>query len=180
MKHLLISLAIVFLLPTSTVLQVVNIPLRITQLPIQSRQERLRDTTRNFIVIHNDGGNLSATQTRNVLRRRGLAYHYFVDRQGKIYEYVNPRYRASHAGTSFADGMWKWNDFSIGICLQGLDGVMYTDAQYRSLQLLIHRLENQYRLQPRIYTHSEIAFPWGRKSDPSETFDMSRIVIDTL
>lgn len=180
MKYILIFLVVVSLLPTPMVSQEVKKVVRVIQMPIQLRRNELRDTTRNYIVIHNDGGNMSAAATRNVLRRRRLAYHYFIDRQGRIYEYVNPRYRAPHAGITFAEGMIGWNDFSIGICLQGINGLMYTNAQYDGLQQLIHRLKDQYRLQPRIYAHSEIAFPWGRKKDPGETFDMSRIVIDTL
>jgi N-acetyl-anhydromuramyl-L-alanine amidase AmpD len=180
MKHLLMLLVIVSLLPTPTVSQAAKKPFRIIQMPIQLRRTELRDTTRNYIVIHNDGSNMSAALTRNVLRRRRLAYHYFIDRQGKVYEYVNPRYRAPHAGISAADGMLKWNDFSIGICLQGMNGLIYSDAQYEGLQTLLGHLRTRYKLQPRIYAHSEVAFPWGRKDDPGETFDMSRIKIDTL
>jgi N-acetyl-anhydromuramyl-L-alanine amidase AmpD len=180
MKHLLMLLVIGILLPTPTVSQAAKKPFRIIQMPIQLRRNELRDTTLNYIVIHNDGANMSASQTRNVLRRRRLAYHYFIDRQGKVYEYVNPRLRAPHAGVTFAEGMWKWNDFSIGICLQGMNGLIYTDLQYEGLQSLITHLDSQYTLQPKIYTHSEIAFPWGRKDDPGSTFDVNKITIDTI
>lgn len=180
MKHLLMLLVIVSLLPTPTVSQVATKPLRIIQMPISLRKKEVRDTTRNFIVIHNDGANMSASGTRNVLRRRRLAYHYFIDKNGKVYEYVNPRLRAPHAGISYADGMFDWNDFSIGICLQGMNGLIYTDAQYEGLQSLISHLQSRYKLQSKIYTHSEVAFPWGRKKDPGETFDVGRINIDTL
>lgn len=153
--------------------------LQITKLPLPANT--LRDTTRNFIVIHNDGSNMTAIQTRNVLRRRRLAYHYFIDRNGRIYQYVDPRYVAKHAGVSLKDGILSWNDFSIGICLQGMNGLVYTDNQYESLQLLVNQLKFRYNnIGHQLYTHSEIAFPWGRKHDPGETFDMSRIVIDTL
>ena len=152
---------------------------KITKLPLPAKT--IRDTTRNFIVIHNDGSNMSATQTRAVLRRRRLAYHYFIDRSGKIYQYVDPKYVAKHAGISLHDGMLGWNDFSIGICLQGKNGLRYTDKQYESLQLMVDHLKQRYRnIGHQLYTHSEVAFPWGRKKDPGETFDMSRIKIDTL
>lgn len=180
MKRFLLLLLIISLLPTPIISQIVKKPFRIISMPIQLRKKELRDTTRNFIVIHNDGANMSASQTRNVLRRRRLAYHYFVDRQGKVYEYVNPRLRAPHAGISYANSMWDWNDFSIGICLQGMNGLGYTDAQYEGLQSLVTHLQDRYTLHPRLYAHSEVAFPWGRKKDPGETFDTSRITLDTL
>lgn len=152
---------------------------QITRMPLPANT--LRDTTRNFIVIHNDGANMTARQTHGVLRRRRLSYHYFIDRNGKIYQYVNPRYVARHAGISLKDGILSWNDFSIGICLQGMNGLQYTDKQYESLQLMVNHLKTRYNnIGHQLYTHSDIAFPWGRKKDPGETFDMSRIVIDTL
>ena len=152
---------------------------QITRMPLPANT--LRDTTRNFIVIHNDGANMTARQTHGVLRRRRLSYHYFIDRNGKIYQYVDTRYVARHAGISLKDGILSWNDFSIGICLQGMNGLAYSDKQYASLQLMVNHLKTRYNnIGHQLYTHSEIAFPWGRKKDPGETFDMSRIVIDTL
>jgi N-acetyl-anhydromuramyl-L-alanine amidase AmpD len=152
---------------------------RVTKLPLPA--STLRDSTRNFVVIHNDGANMSATQTRNVLLRRKLAYHYFIDRNGRIYQFVDPKYVARHAGISLHDGMISWNDFSIGICLQGMNGLSYTDKQYESLQMIVDNLKQRYKnIGHRLYTHSEIAFPWGRKKDPGETFDLTRITIDTL
>jgi AmpD protein len=132
-------------------------------------------------VIHNDGANMSAINTQRVLQRRKLAYHYFIDRNGRIYQFVDPRYVAKHAGVSLHDGMMSWNEFSIGVCLQGMNGLLYTDQQYESLQILVDHLKKRYtNIGHQLYTHSEVAFPWGRKKDPGETFDKARIVIDTL
>jgi N-acetyl-anhydromuramyl-L-alanine amidase AmpD len=152
---------------------------KITKLPLPAKT--IRDTTRNFIVVHNDGANMSATNTRNVLRRRRLAYHYFIDRNGKIYQFVDPKYVAKHAGITWFEGRPSWNNFSIGICLQGMNGLVYTDKQYESLQIMVDHLKQRYKnIGNQLYTHSEIAFPWGRKKDPGETFDITRIKIDTL
>lgn len=162
----------------ATVISLQKLP--ITKLPLPPRG--LRDSTQNYIVIHNDGASMSARQTYNVLRRRRLSYHYFIGRDGKIYEYVNPKYIARHAGISLFDGIKLWNQFSIGICLQGKDGVIYTDQQYESLNKLIQQLRNRYPdvgNRP-ILTHSQVAFPWGRKSDPGDKFDVSRIKLDSI
>lgn len=154
--------------------------LSITKMPLPPRG--LRDSTQNFIVIHNDGANMDARTTHSVLRRKRLSYHYFVARDGKIYEYVNPKYIARHAGISFFDGIKFWNDFSIGICLQGKNGMRYSDKQYESLNKLVQQLHNRYpdsKTRP-ILTHAQVAFPFGRKKDPGPTFDISKIKIDSI
>ena len=161
-------------------ISLVVLQLPITKMPLPPRG--LRDSTRNFIVIHNDGANMDARTTHKVLRRRRLSYHYFVARTGKIYEFVNPKYIARHAGISLHDGFTMWNDFSIGICLQGKNGMQYSDQQYESLNKLVNQLHRRYpdvRSRP-ILTHSQVAFPFGRKHDPGETFDFTRIKIDSV
>ncbi len=154
--------------------------LKINKMPLPPRG--IRDSTQNYIVIHNDGTNMTARQTHGVLRRRRLSYHYFVARDGKIYEYVNPKYIARHAGISLFDGIKLWNNFSIGICLQGMNGLMYSDQQYESLSKLVQQLHNRYpdsKTRP-ILTHAQVAFPFGRKKDPGETFDLTRIKLDSI
>jgi len=125
---------------------------------------------------------MNAKNTFTVLRRRRLAYHYFIERDGRIYKYVDPKYIAKHAGISFHEGLFSWNKFSIGVCLQGVTGMVYTDQQYESLKQLITYLNQRYtdlKTKP-IKFHSQIAFPWGRKNDPGVTFDTMRIIPDTL
>lgn len=150
--------------------------MKIVDMPIRVKKQ-IRDTTRNYIVIHNDGSNMNARSTFNVLKRRRLAYHYFINREGTIYKFVDPKYIAAHAGLSFHNGMFSWNKFSIGVCLQGKDGIPYTDAQYTNLQKLIDTLVKRYTNIPSfgIRYHSQIAFPWGRKNDPGDLFDSTRI-----
>ena len=100
-----------------------------------------RDTTRNYIVVHNDGGNLNATTTRLVLRARRLAYHYFIARDGTITQFMDLKYVAKHAGISQWHGhvtsmdapdLYNWNDFGISVCVQGASFNKYTDKQYDS------------------------------------------------
>ena len=158
----------------------VALQLNIVNMPLPTKKV-IRDSTKNYIVIHNDGSNMSARGTHNVLRRRRLGYHYFIDRSGKVYRFTDPKYVAKHAGISWHDGRHSWNNFSIGICLQGMNGLLYSDRQYESLQTLVNHLKHRYiNIGHKLYTHSEIAFPWGRKKDPGETFDTTRITIDTL
>jgi len=140
-----------------------------------------RDTTQNYVVIHNDGGNLNASATRLVLRMRRLAYHYFIARDGTITQFMDLKYVAKHAGDSRWNGITSWNKFSIGVCLQGKDGITYTDQQYASLKNLVEYINIRYpdsKTKP-ILGHQDIAFPTGRKSDPGEHFETWRLYNDT-
>jgi AmpD protein len=140
-----------------------------------------RDTTRNYIVIHNDGAGLSASTTRRILQRRRLAYHYFISREGTIYQWKDLRHQAFHAGISLWNGIRDWNNFSIGICLQGTNFKPYTDAQYEALTKLIGYINMRYpdsRMKP-ILGHSDVAYPKRRKKDPGEHFQLWRLINDT-
>ncbi len=178
MKKLIFLIA--FLVPTILLSQAVS--LQITKMPLPIRKKEVRDSTRNYIVIHNDGANLNSKVTHAVLRRRNLQYHYFIGRSGRIYEFVNPMYKASHAGNSNYLGMTRWNDFSIGICLQGMNNKHYSEAQYESLiDLLIHLYKRYPDAKNYGLTyHSQVAYPSGRKKDPGQYFDISKIKLDSL
>lgn len=140
-----------------------------------------RDTTQNYIVVHNDGGNLNASATRLVLRMRKLSYHYFIARDGVITQFMDLKYVAKHAGPSQWNGITGWNAFSIGVCLQGTETLTYTDAQYASLKNLVHYINIRYpdSKTKHILGHQDIAFPRGRKSDPGKHFEIWRIYNDS-
>ncbi len=108
---------------------------------------------------------------------RGLevSSHVLVRRDGEVVQFVPFRRRAWHAGASAFRGRTRCNDFSIGIELEGLDDVPYTDAQYAALSVLIVALIDRYpALSTRVIAgHCDIA-P-GRKSDPGPAFDWLRL-----
>lgn len=100
-----------------------------------------------------------------------VSSHLFIDREGKIWQFVPLDKRAWHAGASVFAGRANCNDYSIGIELEGTDDIPYTDAQYGALAAVTQRIQ---RLYPaitidRIVGHSDIA-P-GRKTDPGMCFD---------
>ena len=69
----------------------------------------------------------------------------------------------------------NFNDFSIGIELEGMVSDQYTDAQYRELSLLIDKLKDLYPSikDDNILGHSDIA-P-DRKGDPGKNFKWEKI-----
>lgn len=105
-----------------------------------------------------------------------VSSHLLIRRDGELVQYVPLHLRAWHAGESCFDGRERCNDFSIGIELEGMDDIPYTDSQYRVLGKLVGALLAAYpSISPeRIVGHSDIA-P-GRKTDPGDAFDWERLL----
>lgn len=105
---------------------------------------------------------------------RGLevSSHFFIERTGRIWQFVSANERAWHAGQSCWRGRGNCNDDSIGIELEGLEGLTFEDAQYTSLLQLSEAIGQHYPLQ-HIAGHEHIA-P-GRKQDPGPGFDWPRL-----
>jgi N-acetyl-anhydromuramoyl-L-alanine amidase len=101
---------------------------------------------------------------------RGLqvSAHFFVARDGTVWQFVSTLQRAWHAGQSSFQGRPNCNDFSIGIELEGLEGERFELAQYASLTDLCAALAQQHPVA-HIAGHEHIA-P-GRKQDPGCGFD---------
>lgn len=100
-----------------------------------------------------------------------VSAHCLIERTGEITQFVSFGDRAWHAGVSSFQGMTRCNDFSIGIELEGTDGMPYTSAQYQNLIEITKSLMVQYPgiTMGRIVGHNDIA-P-GRKTDPGVSFD---------
>lgn len=105
---------------------------------------------------------------------RGLevSAHFVIDRSGAVTQYVNCNDRAWHAGQSSYLGQSGCNDHSIGIELEGLEGGLFTEAQYQQLARLCLALAQHYPIEA-IAGHEHIA-P-GRKADPGPGFAWQRL-----
>ncbi len=101
---------------------------------------------------------------------RGLqvSAHFFIDRMGVPWQFVNCDLRAWHAGQSFYRGRAQCNDDSIGIELEGLEGLGFEAAQYQTLARLCQDIAQRYPIA-HVAGHEHIA-P-GRKQDPGRGFD---------
>lgn len=99
-----------------------------------------------------------------------VSAHFFIERDGRLTQFVSCLERAWHAGVSCFDGRENCNDFSIGIELEGTDHCPYTPAQYQQLAALTRCLQRAYPLltTDRICAHSDIAPQ--RKTDPGPAF----------
>lgn len=105
---------------------------------------------------------------------RGLevSAHFYVRRDGALWQFVSCDERAWHAGASCHHGRENCNDFSVGIELEGLEGDRFEPAQYATLQRLCRDLAARYPIDT-IAGHEHIA-P-GRKQDPGPGFDWHRL-----
>jgi len=96
-----------------------------------------------------------------------VSAHFYIRRNGELWQFVSCDERAWHAGTSHYRGRDNCNDDSIGIELEGLEGTPFDAAQYETLAGLCAALPQRYPIN-HIAGHEHIA-P-GRKADPGTGF----------
>jgi len=97
-----------------------------------------------------------------------VSAHFYIRRNGELWQFVSCDDRAWHAGNSHYRGRDNCNDDSVGIELEGLEGGPFELAQYEALGSLCAAIAQNYPIQ-QIAGHEHIA-P-GRKRDPGEGFD---------
>ncbi|MYZ51335.1 1,6-anhydro-N-acetylmuramyl-L-alanine amidase AmpD [Malikia spinosa] len=102
------------------------------------------------------------------LRGLEVSSHFLIRRDGALLQFVSCNDRAWHAGRSCWRGRENCNDDSIGIELEGLEGLHFEPAQYRTLADLCQALARRYPIA-HVAGHEHIA-P-GRKLDPGPGFD---------
>lgn len=105
---------------------------------------------------------------------RGLevSSHFFIQRDGTLWQFVSCNDRAWHAGASQYRGKSNCNDDSVGVELEGLEGQTFEDAQYLCLAQLCSDLQHNYPIA-HVAGHEHIA-P-GRKRDPGAGFEWPRL-----
>lgn len=139
-----------------------------------------RGTDIDTVVLHHTGsnnfrGDLSTLTTRN--GQNSVSAHYLIAKDGTIYQLVDDRYRAWHAGDSALHGVpTDVNARSIGIEIVS-DGSRgsYTERQYQALERLVPYLTERYDVPlNNLVGHKDVAIPRGRKIDPAN-FDFERI-----
>ena len=137
----------------------------------KKRKERIK-----YIIIHCSA--FCPDKMYDIFNELNLSTHYIIGRDGKIYELVNPKDVAFHAGKS----SWKddvlLNETSIGIELEtlclGYDKKDYTSKQINALILLLEFLVEKFDLSKfNILGHSDVS-P-DRKPDPGIYFPWKKL-----
>jgi AmpD protein len=102
------------------------------------------------------------------IRDTKVSAHFYIRRNGELWQFVSCDDRAWHAGQSSFMGKDNCNDYSIGIELEGLEGNSFETAQYDSLTSVSAALQQNYPIA-HFAGHEHVA-P-GRKADPGAQFD---------
>lgn len=147
-----------------------------TSLPKLSRPSGNFGERRPTLVILHHTGDDNVADALRTLQNRNLevSAHYLIGRDGTIYQLVDERLRAWHAGVSKWGSTLDVNSVSIGIELDN-DGVEpYAEPEIVSLIALLTDLRTRYRLPAQAFWgHADIA-P-RRKVDPSRLFPWRRL-----
>ncbi len=124
----------------------------------------------NFVVIHHTSNDNSEAALRTLTDPlREVSAHYLVARDGCVFQLVDERKRAWHAGKSYWGGDTDLNSSSIGIELDNDGEEPFPAAQISALLTLLADIGERYRIPTANYVgHADIAPK--RKSDPSRLF----------
>jgi N-acetyl-anhydromuramoyl-L-alanine amidase len=106
------------------------------------------------------------------LRGLEVSAHFLIRRDGTLIQFVACDERAWHAGRSLWRGRANCNDWSIGIELEGLEGLGFEATQYVALARLLRALAARFPIDE-VVGHEHVA-P-GRKGDPGPGFDWLRL-----
>jgi AmpD protein len=104
-----------------------------------------------------------------------VSAHFYLRRDGTLWQFVSCDQRAWHAGPSQWRGRANCNDDSIGIELEGLEGERFEPAQYEALTAVCAAIGQHYPIA-HVAGHEHIA-P-GRKGDPGAQFDWALVQRD--
>jgi len=131
--------------------------------------DRELSVTPSFIVLHaTQMESASEALERLCDKESQVSAHYFIHKSGDVYQLVDCKRRAWHAGESLWKGKGDVNSHSIGIEIDNA-WEKYTNEQLISLVELLKYLCNRYNIDAEnIWGHSDVA-P-HRKEDPGAHF----------
>ncbi|HJW25224.1 MAG TPA: N-acetylmuramoyl-L-alanine amidase [Rhodocyclaceae bacterium] len=129
----------------------------------------------NLVILHHTSDDTvdEAMATLTTAERK-VSAHYLVGRDGRIYQLVDERARAWHAGVSYWGGQTDINSASIGIELDNNGFEPYSEPQIATLLALLADLKARYNIPTANFIgHADVA-P-GRKDDPNGLFPWRRL-----
>jgi hypothetical protein len=130
-----------------------------------------RNAPISCLVLHHGGGTRKSDLDWLCNKASNAGTHYYVCRDGTIYQLVDDVHEAWHAGDSILAGVPDVNEYSLGIETEHKPGATWPGVQLDSLTWLCHRLMAQYDIPTsRVVSHRAVAInPPGRKTDPADS-----------
>lgn len=136
--------------------------------------ERPAGTVIDAVVMHTGEGSKASDLGELCSPSTKKSAHYYVDREGHIYQLIDPKWRAWHAGVSAYAGRTTWNNFAVGIESEHRKGQDWPAIQKQAYAWLIEYLISNLHIQQQyVVAHRWIA-P-GRKDDPTDWPDSELI-----
>lgn len=129
----------------------------------------------NLVVLHHTGDDAAQAALRTLTDRDSrVSAHYLIGRDGTVYQLVDERARAWHAGESRWGNLADVNSASLGIELDNDGDEPFPDAQIDALLALLRDIQRRYGLPAANFVgHADVA-P-RRKTDPSRHFPWKRL-----
>ena len=129
--------------------------------------DRPASTQIDCVVLHATAGSLAGTLAWFENPNSGVSAHYVVAKNGKVFQMVEERRKAHHAGASKFQGREDFNRFSVGIeIVNKNDGQdPYPPDQFEAMVNLVDYLVEKYGIQRQwIVTHADVST--AGKTDP--------------
>jgi N-acetylmuramoyl-L-alanine amidase len=129
----------------------------------------------HLVILHHTGSD-TAERALRTLSSPALAVsaHYLVGRDGTVFQLVDERSRAWHAGAARWGAITDLNSSSLGIELVNDGEEPYTEPQIASLLRLLADIRQRYRIPAANFIgHADVA-P-RRKVDPGRNFPWKRL-----
>lgn len=140
-------------------------------IPVQwAESPNFDDRKPQFIIIHHTGDDNVAQALGTLIDRgRAVSAHYLIARDGTVWQLVDERDRAWHAGASRWGAVTDMNSVSLGIELDNNGHEPFPDTQIAALIALLTDIQERLHIHgTNVLGHADIA-P-RRKVDPSVYF----------
>ena len=129
-----------------------------------------------YIIIHFTGmKNQRLAIKRLQSQVAKVSCHYLISKRGKVFQLVEDKNIAWHAGKSRWETDVNLNSKSIGIELVNKGNEMYPELQIKALIKLISILKKKYKIKPKYVLGHEDVAP-NRKKDPGPKFPWDRLI----
>jgi N-acetylmuramoyl-L-alanine amidase len=141
------------------------------------RSPNFNERRPSYVVLHHTSDDTAAETLRTLTDPlRQVSAHYLVSRDGRVYQLVDERHRAWHAGQSRWGSDPDLNSSSIGIELDNNGREPFAAAQIQALLVLLDDIKLRYRIPAANFLgHSDVS-P-GRKVDPSAYFPWRELAL---
>jgi N-acetylmuramoyl-L-alanine amidase len=124
----------------------------------------------NYVIIHFTAqDSVQQTIRTFTIKRTEVSAHYVVGKDGKVYHMVNDYLRSNHAGLGKWGSVTDMNSISLGIEVDNNGSEPFTDAQIKSLLLLLAQLKKAYNIPTANFIGHQDFAP-KRKPDPGPLF----------